>query len=83
MPPVAELLAVKIELTVVRLQQLQTAQQQVTAEQRALVEQARADVGAPLDHLYHLDTRSFQAPAVTDPVPLSTTAARQAKRVKA
>jgi hypothetical protein len=79
---VSELLAVKIELTVFKLRQLQTAAEQITAEQRALVEQARAEVGAPIDHVYDTDARAFQPPAPTAPVPRSTTAVRQATRAK-
>jgi len=80
---VSELIAVKIELATIKIQQLQTTYAQVAGEQRSLIEQARQDVGAPPDHVYNLDTRSFHPPAPSGPVPLSTTAARQAKRAKA
>lgn len=82
MNKVSELLAVKIELATIKIQQLQASFQQLVTEQRTLVEQARSEIGASADWVYSLDVRSFQAP-VREPVPLSTSADRQAKRAKA
>ena len=66
---VSELLAVKIENCALRLRQLELAAQPILAEQRALVEQARAEVGADAQDVYSLDTKSFQAP--TGPVSIA------------
>ena len=58
---VSELLAVKIENCALRIRQLELAAQPILAEQRTLVEQARAEVGAEPDAVYSLDSKSFQA----------------------
>lgn len=78
MTPVSELLAMKIEISVLRLQQLQALVQAGDDAAKALIEQARAEVKAPATHLYNVETRVFQPPEGAKP--LSTTYARQKKR---
>lgn len=78
MTQVSELLALKIENAVLKLRQLQAVSDALSQEHNLVLEQARAEVGAPQTHVYNLDTRLFQAAA--DAAPLSTTPARQAKR---
>lgn len=74
----SELLALKIENYGLRLAQLQAQSKIWIAEQNALIDEARKEVGAPEGHVYNLDTRQFQPPAGV--TPFSTTKARQQKR---
>lgn len=62
MTMVSELLATKIENTILKLQQLQGVADQLTTAQAALVEEARQEVGAPATHVYHPTTKQFQPP---------------------
>jgi len=64
-PAVPELLALQIEISVLKLQQLQTVGASLQAEQQRLVEQARVILGAPAGEIYNTETRSFQAPPST------------------
>lgn len=64
-PQVSELLAVKIEVTVYQLQQLQSKYQEIAQAQQTLLEQARQEVGAPADHVWSIGTRRFEPPAPT------------------
>jgi hypothetical protein len=57
---VSEVLALKIENCELRRQIQQAVLDQVLREQRGLVEQARAEDGAPEGHVYNLTTRQFQ-----------------------
>ena len=59
--PVSELTALKIENSALRIQQLQTAIQALVAEQKPLVEQARAEADAAADAIYDIQSRTFQA----------------------
>jgi len=59
---VSELLALKIENINLKLAQLQSKANELVTERAKLVEEARAEVGAPADHLLNTDTRQFQAP---------------------
>lgn len=59
---VSELLALKIENTALRIQQFQALADKQVSEQRALIEAARAEVSAPADHVYNIQTAKFQAP---------------------
>lgn len=77
---VSELLAVKIENLELRKRQVEAIHGEFQKQQQALIEEARREVDAPAGHLYNTDTRTFQAPGGS--VPLSTRAARQAKRSK-
>lgn len=61
-PVVPELLALQIEISVLKLQQLQTVGASLLAEQQRLVEQARTILGAAPGEVYNTETRSFQAP---------------------
>ncbi len=62
MAKVSELLALKIENSVLKIQQLQAAGDRLMLEQKAFVEQARAEVGAPSDHVYNVALAEFQEP---------------------
>lgn len=79
MTKVSELLALKIENSILKLQNLQQTHQQITAEQQAFIEQARTEVGAPPDHVYDVQARLFKSP--NGPKPLSAEQRRQRKRV--
>lgn len=59
---VSELLALKIENSALRIQQLQALADKQVFEQRALIEAARTEVAAPADHVYNIQTAEFQAP---------------------
>ncbi len=61
-PVVPELLALQIEITVLKLQQLQTVGAHLQAEQQRLVDQARTILGAASGEVYNTETRTFQAP---------------------
>lgn len=79
MTTVSELTALKIENAFLRLQQLQATAQTIVAERDRCIEEARAEVSAPVGHLYNTDTRQFQPP--NGPRPLSAPIKRQRKRV--
>lgn len=81
MTQVSEVRALKIENYSLKLASLQQMAQQLRSEQSALIEQARAEVGAPGGHLLNTETRLFVAP--NSPQPLSTSKVRQIKRAKA
>ena len=51
-----------IENIHLKLQQWQTAANQIIDQQKALVESLRASLGVPAGHIYNIDTRTFQAP---------------------
>ena len=51
-----------IENIHLKLQQWQTAANQIIDQQTALVESLRASLGVPAGHVYNIDTRAFQGP---------------------
>jgi hypothetical protein len=80
--PVSELLAVKIENLQLRLDALRLQHEALGKEQQALLDQARAEVGAsPEATVYNFATRTFSVPG--GPRPLSMAENRRAKRMKA
>lgn len=84
MTKVSESLAKDIEIAALKWENFRlsaTAElEKLTVARDALVQQARAEVGAPADQVYDTDTREFRAK--DGPKPLSTTARRQAKRAQ-
>lgn len=78
MKPVSELLAIKIENAQLKLNALQQQGELIQADLRALLEQARIEVGGPEHARYDIGTRTFQA--VKPPVPFQTPKAKQRKR---
>ena len=80
MEKVSELLTLKIENLRLKLQQLQTLANQIQSEQLQLIEQARAEVGAPSGYIFNTDTRLFQT--VEKPAPFKAPFKREQKRLK-
>lgn len=82
MMKVSDLLAAKIlnAAQAVELVQLKANAeiQRVRQIGNALIEQARAEVSAPPEHIYNMETQTFQPKS--GPVPLSTNRRRQTKR---
>lgn len=60
MMQVSELLALKIEITVLKLRALKAETDPLIAEQQALLEQARTEVGASREQIYNVDARRFE-----------------------
>ena len=79
MTQVSELLTLKIENIRLKLNSLQQVANALNSEAATLLEQARAEVGAPPNVPFNTETRTFEAPAQ----PLSTSKVRQMKRAKA
>lgn len=81
MTPVSELLALKIENMQLRLEKMRAEHDQLAAEQQALLDQARTEVGASTDATqYNFQTRLFSVPG--GPRPLSMPESRRVKRAK-
>ncbi len=59
---ILELLAVKIENSILKLQQLQHVAEPLQVEQRRLIEEARISVGASELASYNAQTQSFEEP---------------------
>jgi len=79
--PVSELLALKIENLQLRLEKMRAEHDQVLKEQQALLEQARAEVGASSKATqFDFKTRLFSVPG--GPRPLSMAENRRTKRMK-
>lgn len=59
---VSEVIVLKIENIGLKLQMLQAQANGLLSDQKALIEQARIEEGAPEDFALNLDTGTFQAP---------------------
>lgn len=59
---ISELLSVKIENTILKLQQLQQSAEPLQSLQRELVESARSEVGASKEAQYNPATQEFIEP---------------------
>ncbi len=79
MTPVSELLALKIENAVLRLQALEASHRHVEEEKNALLRQAIAETGASPEHVYDVQARVFRPK--DGPRPLSAPQKRERKRV--
>lgn len=80
MTKVSELLALKIENVVLKLQQVRTQAATLEVEQNKLILEACQEVGVPTDYVFDINARTFSPPNA--PKPLSAPAKRAIKRVK-
>ncbi len=79
MTQVSELLALKIENVLLKLDAVVATHRRFEEEKNELLKQAAAEVGAAADSSYNMQTRTFSQK--DGPKPLSTEQRRQRKRV--